>query len=83
MLLHILSSRNTIINLPTGFRKSLIFELSLLCFSYERHALGSSKVLMLQNHIIASKLLACAGRLHYVHLCFIIDDCMKVEIQLS
>ena len=46
-LLHILSGRNTFINLPTGFGKSLIFELAPLGFNSQRGiALGTSKILI-------------------------------------
>ena len=36
-LLHILSGHDMYINLPTGFGKSLIFELTLLCFDHQRN----------------------------------------------
>ena len=47
VLLHILSGRDSFINLSTGFRKRVIFELALLCFDSHRGiALGSSRVLI-------------------------------------
>ena len=47
-ILHILSSRDTFVNLPTGFGKSLIFELTPLCFDCQRNVpLGSLKVLII------------------------------------
>ena len=47
MLLHIISGHDTFIDLPTGFRKRLIFDLASLCFDSHRGiALGSSKVLI-------------------------------------
>lgn len=47
-LSYILSGRDTFINLPTGFGKSLIFELTPLCVDRKNNIpLGTSKVLIL------------------------------------
>ena len=64
-LQHLLSGRDTFINLPTGFGKSLIFELAPLCFDYQKGiALGSSKVLIVSPLItlMDSQIRDLAGR---------------------
>lgn len=48
VLLHILFVHDTFIHLPTEFGKSLIFELTPLCFDYQSSIpLGSLKVLII------------------------------------
>ena len=62
---HLLSGRDTFINRPTRFGKSLIFELAPLCFDCQRGiALGSSKVLIVSPLItlMDSKIRDLAGR---------------------